>query len=177
MGNLCGKESDPFAQPGRRLDSAVTPAISSGSIGVPASTAAAYRTKRSSPKVGGPARTLGGGGSSSSTPSSPNTAGGGGSGSAEDDARRRAAAAAEVFLSFFLSTLLAKTLFVQVVNMRRTHTNIKARANQAKRGGGKLQAKLDKQKAQPRVGTLRDLSETEQQYRAMDQTAKALQND
>lgn len=84
MGNICGKqESDPFAQPGRRLGSAPPP--SSGTAPVPA--AAGKK------KVGGPPRTLGGGGGSASASGGP------------DEARRQAAAAAEVRLSFpqFLS--------------------------------------------------------------------------
>ncbi|KAK5655000.1 hypothetical protein OQA88_6759 [Cercophora sp. LCS_1] len=73
MGNICGKESDAFAQPGRRLGSApVTPSTAP----VPASA-----TSKPS-KVGGPPRTLGG-------------AGGQASSSSPDEARRRAAEAAE----------------------------------------------------------------------------------
>ncbi|KAG0649938.1 hypothetical protein D0Z07_3796 [Hyphodiscus hymeniophilus] len=68
MGNLCGKESspDPFAQPGRTLDSASPPKSTSS---VPR-------------QVGGPPRTLGG-------PTSAQTD------SQKEDARRKAAEAAE----------------------------------------------------------------------------------
>lgn len=80
MGGLCSKqESDPFAQPGRRLDSAAPPARAS------APTAPVPPTGGAKTKIGGPPRTLGGGGGGSA----------GGSSDA-DDARRRAAAAAEV---------------------------------------------------------------------------------
>ncbi|KAK4461051.1 hypothetical protein QBC42DRAFT_270944 [Cladorrhinum samala] len=80
MGNLCGKQStDPFDQPGRRLDSAPAP-NASASASVPAS-ARQQSQHQKSPKVGGPPRTLGG---SSSSPSS-----------SADDARRKAAEAAE----------------------------------------------------------------------------------
>ncbi|KAK4227220.1 hypothetical protein QBC38DRAFT_197643 [Podospora fimiseda] len=82
MGNLCGKpSSDPFNQPGRRLDSAPPP-------GQPASSSvpASARPAKSSPaKVGGPPRTLGGGAPSSTS-------------SSADDARRKAAEAAEARL-------------------------------------------------------------------------------
>lgn len=81
MGNICGKEADAFSQPGRRLDEA--PAVRT-SAAVPASASASVPVKATTPKVGGPARTLGGSG-----------AGGGGGGGDVDDARRRAAAAAE----------------------------------------------------------------------------------
>jgi len=70
MGNLCGKESsDPFAQPGRTVDSAPHPK----------STSTVPR------KVGGPPRTLGGsaGGNTTGTPEQ------------QEDARRKAADAAE----------------------------------------------------------------------------------
>jgi hypothetical protein len=71
MGNLCGKESspDPFAQPGRTLDSAPPPSNT--------------KTSAVPRKVGGPARTLGG---------SPNTQ----TDEQTEDARRKAAQAAEV---------------------------------------------------------------------------------
>ncbi|RFU35934.1 hypothetical protein B7463_g334, partial [Scytalidium lignicola] len=75
MGNLCGKQSDdPFAQPGRTLDSAPPPSNN--------------RTSSLPRKVvGGPPRTLGG--SSSGTTSS-------GTGDVTTaEARRKAAAAAE----------------------------------------------------------------------------------
>ncbi|KAM7222326.1 hypothetical protein V8F06_002353 [Rhypophila decipiens] len=81
MGNLCGKESDHFATPGRRLDA--TPAQPK-TASVPTG---ASRPSQPPPKVGGPPRTLGGSGG-----------GGGGAGSsssAADDARRKAAEAAE----------------------------------------------------------------------------------
>lgn len=77
MGGLCSKqEGDPFAQPGRRLDSAPPARTSAPTSSVPGNAA--------KPKIGGPPRTLGGGG------------GGASSSSDADDARRRAAAAAEV---------------------------------------------------------------------------------
>ena len=77
MGNICGKqEADPFAQPGRPLGAAPTPAKSA-----PVPSTAGKRT------VGGPPRTLGGGGGGSSS----------GEGNANpSDARRKAAEAAEV---------------------------------------------------------------------------------
>ncbi|KAK4131889.1 hypothetical protein BT67DRAFT_444302 [Trichocladium antarcticum] len=84
MGNLCGRESDPFAQPGRRLDSApATPASAS----VPTT---AHHRKPAAASVGGTPHTLGGStgprqATSASTPA--------------DDARARAAAAAEERLS------------------------------------------------------------------------------
>jgi len=86
MGNICGKESDPFSKPGRRLDSAPTPAASAS---VPASVSAAG--PKPAKGVGGPPRRLGG--------SSSDQGGGGGS---ADEARRKAALAAEVspFFSF-----------------------------------------------------------------------------
>ncbi|KAK3934789.1 hypothetical protein QBC46DRAFT_70050 [Diplogelasinospora grovesii] len=83
MGNLCGKESsnDPFAQPGRRLDSA-PPAATSSSVPASVSASAPVRpANTASVRVGGPGRTLG---------SAPEAA----SGDAEE-ARRKAAAAAE----------------------------------------------------------------------------------
>ncbi|KAK3330379.1 hypothetical protein B0H66DRAFT_59588 [Apodospora peruviana] len=75
MGNLCGKASndDPFAQPGRRLDSA-PPAPKSASV--PAKV------------VGGPPRTLGGGSGSGSGGATTTGVG-------VDEARRKAAEAAE----------------------------------------------------------------------------------
>ncbi len=80
MGNLCGRESDPFAQPGRRLDSApATPA----SVSVPA----AASSHRKPTVVGGSPRTLGGG-------SGPKQAASGDA----NDARLRAAKAAQVRL-------------------------------------------------------------------------------
>ncbi|KAI9848128.1 MAG: hypothetical protein M1838_000653 [Thelocarpon superellum] len=51
MGALCGKESDPFAQPGRTLDSAPAPA--SGRSPVPSSAT-------QSNQINGGSRTLGG---------------------------------------------------------------------------------------------------------------------
>jgi len=81
MGNICGKESDAFAQPGRRLGVAPeTPAT----VAVPASATA------KAPKVGGPPRRLGGDNSNSS---------GGTPGSSPEEARRKAALAAEVSLT------------------------------------------------------------------------------
>lgn len=79
MGNICGKESDPFSKPGRRLDSAPTPATSAA---VPASASAGPKPAK---VVGGPPRRLGG--------SSSDQGGGGGN---ADEARRNAALAAEV---------------------------------------------------------------------------------
>ena len=71
MGNICGKESDAFSQPGRPLGTTpATPATAA----VPASATKAA-------KVGGPPRRLGG------ESNAPEYA---------DDARSRAAAAAEV---------------------------------------------------------------------------------
>ncbi|KAK3383381.1 hypothetical protein B0T24DRAFT_588043 [Lasiosphaeria ovina] len=104
MGNICGKEkADPFAQPGRRLDSApaqntsaAVPASvtvgSPGSLGSP-QPVSPYRTQSSPTKVGGPPRTLGGGGASvgGASPS----AGGSAAPDSPSDARRKAAAAAE----------------------------------------------------------------------------------
>lgn len=80
MGNLCGRESDPFSQPGRRLGAA--PAAPT-SASVPASA-----TSRK-PTIVSESRTLGGSGQASSS-------GGGGGGGGSDEARRNAAAAAEV---------------------------------------------------------------------------------
>ncbi|RYO83028.1 hypothetical protein DL766_005520 [Monosporascus sp. MC13-8B] len=76
MGNICGKsDGDAFAQPGRVLGSAPAQpqraSVPAGAIGGTAS----------SPKVGGPPRTLGGSRS--------------GGGESADEARRRAAEAAE----------------------------------------------------------------------------------
>ncbi|KAK4192696.1 hypothetical protein QBC35DRAFT_199868 [Podospora australis] len=82
MGNLCGKESDPFSEPGRRLDSASAPPRQPTTASVPSQ----RQQKQQTPKVGGPPRTLGGGGGSS--PSS----------SSQDDARKKAAEAAEARL-------------------------------------------------------------------------------
>ncbi|KAK0656109.1 hypothetical protein B0T16DRAFT_451720 [Cercophora newfieldiana] len=74
MGNICGKESDAFAQPGRRLGTTPeTPA----SVPVPASATSPKA------KVGGPPRRLGGDSSADTSGSSP------------DEARRKAALAAE----------------------------------------------------------------------------------
>lgn len=75
MGNLCGKEeADPFSTPGRRLDSATPPAVTTGPI-----------TSQPKRQVGGPTRTLGGGQVEA-----------GNWGANADEARMKAAAAAEV---------------------------------------------------------------------------------
>ncbi|KAL2212436.1 hypothetical protein CC79DRAFT_1329751 [Sarocladium strictum] len=72
MGNICGKQDDPYAQPGRRVGSTPgTNAQASNNKSVPVPK-----------KVGGPGRTLGGASQDSSSASA-------------DDARRRAAEAAE----------------------------------------------------------------------------------
>ena len=71
MGNICGKQDDPYAQPGRRVGSA------------PAQSSSNNKTVPVPKKVGGPGRTLGGTSQDSSA-------------AGADDARRRAAEAAEV---------------------------------------------------------------------------------
>ncbi|KAK0392618.1 hypothetical protein NLU13_2113 [Sarocladium strictum] len=74
MGNICGKQDDPFAQPGRRVGTS------------PSSNAQGSSNNKTVPvpkkKVGGPGRTLGGSSQEASSASA-------------DDARRRAAEAAE----------------------------------------------------------------------------------
>lgn len=72
MGNICGKQDDPFAQPGRRVGESANPQNNSKTVPVPK-------------KVGGPGRTLGNG---------PQEAGSASAG--PDEARRKAAEAAEV---------------------------------------------------------------------------------
>ncbi len=90
MGALCSKESDAFAQPGRRL----------GEAPAQASSAAVPASAKPAPKVvGGPPRTLGGSGGEASS-----------GGDAAADARRRAAAAAEVSFSLTLSYTILHTL-------------------------------------------------------------------
>ncbi|KAH8179852.1 hypothetical protein LIA77_01371 [Sarocladium implicatum] len=76
MGNICGKQDDPYAQPGRRVGENTS-----------ASSTANSNSKKTVPvpkKVGGPGRTLGG-----------STSGDSGSAAGADEARRRAAEAAE----------------------------------------------------------------------------------
>lgn len=72
MGNICGKQDDPYAQPGRRVGDSSASATNPSKKTVPVPK-----------KVGGPGRTLGG-----------STSGDSGSAGA-DEARRRAAEAAE----------------------------------------------------------------------------------
>ncbi|KAK0733892.1 hypothetical protein B0T26DRAFT_42941 [Lasiosphaeria miniovina] len=108
MGNICGKQkADPFAQPGRRLDSApaqntsaaVPASVTVGSPGSPSSPGpvSPYRTQSSPTKVGGPPRTLGGGGASAGGASP--SASGSAAPDSPSDARRKAAAAAEVIMT------------------------------------------------------------------------------